>query len=115
MENILYKRMADLTIIEMLDFAELYNIVKFPTINLDDFCRITQKNKRQIYTMINDKEIPENLIVDGFGFRSQRKSPIFHSKAVIEWIGAKRESSDKKMYKSSSEISREITKYLTGK
>ena len=90
MYSILNKKIENLTVLEVLDFAELYNIFKLPTITLDDFCQITQKSKRRVYEVLKAKEIPENLIVDGYEYKRFRKSPIFHSKEVLAYINSKK-------------------------
>lgn len=114
MNNILSKRIADLTVGEVLDFAELYNQVKFPTMNLESFCNITQQSKRRVYQSLELNDVPAELIVDGLEFRKYRKSPIFYSKEVLKWINSKNPKTDTSTHKSSSQLSDEISKYLGG-
>lgn len=86
MNEILKKRCADMTVLEMFEFAELLNVVRNPTMTLEEFCKIVQKSKRRVYELLKNRIYPEELIVGGYASMKQRKSPVFDTKQVIEFI-----------------------------
>ena len=86
MNEILNRRCADMTVIEMFEFAELLNVVKHPTMTLEDFCKIVQKSKRRVYELLKNRIYPEDLIIGGYESMKQRKSPIFDTRQVIEYV-----------------------------
>lgn len=86
MNELLNKRMADLTVLEVIEFAEVYAACKYPTMTMDEFCKVVNKSKRRVYNLLDNKLLPEELIVGGYESRKQRKSPIFHRNEVIAYL-----------------------------
>ncbi len=75
-----------MTVLEVMEYAEMFNLIKNPTMTMEAFCKVLNKSKRRVYTLLENKIYPEELIVDGYEYREKRKSPIFHTHKVIEWL-----------------------------
>ena len=88
MNEIFKKRCADMTVFEVMEFAEMFSIMKHPTLSIDDFCKVFGKPRRRVNLLIRNKIIPEDLLVDGYDYKKlgDRKEPLFITEKVREWI-----------------------------
>lgn len=86
MEELLKKRMADLTVLDIMTACNLIELSKSITIDLETLCKVTGKSKRRVYQLINNKIYPEEMLVGGYENRRQNKKLLFHTERVIEWL-----------------------------
>lgn len=86
MRELLNKRMADLTVIEVMEFSYLNMLASKPTIPLNDFCKVIGKDKSRVYKLIKNKLIPEEILVGGFENRTRHTPLLFHTEEVIKWL-----------------------------
>lgn len=86
MNDLLKKRCADLTVFEVLEFAEMHCIFKYPTMPLDNFCKVYGKSKRRVLLLLKNKLIPEEIILGGYNYKSERKHILFITERVVEWL-----------------------------
>lgn len=86
MNELLNKRMADMTLRDVMEASHLVEIAKSLTLTLDEFCRVVGKPRRRIYSLIDNKLLPEELIVGGYENRKQKTKILFHTNKVIEWL-----------------------------
>lgn len=78
--------MADLTVEEMIQFCELYDCVRLPTMDIDQFCRFTGRTKKKVIALLNNRLLPEDLLVYGYEGRRQRITVLFYTDRVIHWL-----------------------------
>lgn len=86
MNEILKKRIVDMTLMEVMEATNLVEISKNPTLDIDDVCKILKKPRRTIYALINNKIFPDDLIIGGYENRKQKKKILFNTSKVIEWL-----------------------------
>lgn len=86
MNELLNKRMADMTLRDVMEASHLVEVSKSITLTLDEFCRITAKPRRRVYSLIDNKILPEELICGGYENRKQKTKLLFHTHKVIEWL-----------------------------
>lgn len=86
MEELLRKRMADLTVLDVMAASNFIEISKSITIDLESLCKVTGKSKRRIYQLINHRLFPDEMLVGGYENRRQNKKILFHTHKVIEWL-----------------------------
>ena len=86
MNEILNKRMADMTLIEVMEATNLVEISKNPTLDIDDLSKILKKPRRRIYALVDNEILPSELIVGGKENRKQKNKLIFHTDKVLEWL-----------------------------
>lgn len=86
MNELLHKRTADMTVIQVMEATNLIHLSKKITIDLEEFCEVVGKDKSMVYRMLKNKIYPENLIVGGYGNRKQKSKILFHTDKVIEWL-----------------------------
>lgn len=86
MQEFLNKKVSDLSVLEALKYAYLVSVSTNITMNLEEFCKITGKDKRKVYTLLKNRIFPERIIVGGYENKEKRKSPIFITKEVLNYI-----------------------------
>lgn len=86
MSEILTKKVSELTVLEVLEFGYLNYISTNLTITVNDFCRMTNANRKNVTAMLNKKEFPEDILVGGYESRKQRKTVLFHTDRVIDYL-----------------------------
>lgn len=74
------------TLLEFLMISNKLALSKKPTINKKELSEITGKPIKRINALINNKIIPERLIVGGYDARKQRTTMMFFTKEVLEWL-----------------------------
>lgn len=86
MNELLNKRMADMTLRDVMEASHLVELAKSISITLDEFCRIIGKPRRRVYSLIDNKLLPEELIIGGYESRKQKTKLMFHTQQVLEWL-----------------------------
>lgn len=86
MNELLNKRMADMTLIEVMEATNLVEISKNPTLDIDDLSKILKKPRRRIYALVDNEIFPSELIVGGKENRKQKNKLLFHTDKVLEWL-----------------------------
>lgn len=86
MHDFLDKKITELTVLESVKYAYLISISTQITLTLDEFCKISGTNKRRVYQLLKIKYYPEKIIKGGYDSLKQRKSPIFITDEVLNWI-----------------------------
>lgn len=86
MQEFFDKKITDLTVIEALKYAYLVSISSRITMNLDEFCKVIGKDKRSVYNYLKNRIYPEEMIMGGYDSMKQRKSPIFITEEVLNFI-----------------------------
>jgi predicted DNA-binding transcriptional regulator AlpA len=86
MEELLKKRMADLTVLDVMAATNLIESAKSLTIDLETMCKVTGNSKRRVYLLVNNKIYPEDMLVGGYSNRRQSKKLMFYTDKVIEWL-----------------------------
>lgn len=86
MQELLRKRTADLTVIEMLELSYLTSATRFPTLSLDEFCRASGKSRKHIVRLMANRLLREELIVGGYEGRKQKCPVRFRTDKVIEYL-----------------------------
>lgn len=88
MHDFLNKKITELTVLESVKYAYLVSISSQISLTLDEFCKLTGCDKRKVYQLLKIKYYPEKLIKGGYQSLTQRKSPIFITEEVLNWIKA---------------------------
>lgn len=78
--------MADMTLLDVMEASNLVEISKSLTLSVDELCKVLKKPRRRIYALIDNKLLPEELIVGGYENRKQNNKILFHTHKVIEWL-----------------------------
>lgn len=86
MQHLLDKKVSELTVFEAMKYAYLISMSSKITMTLTEFCELTGKTKRSVYTLLRSKFYPEQIILGGYNSFRQRKSPIFITEEVLKWI-----------------------------
>lgn len=86
MNELLHKRTADMTVIQVMEAVSLIALSKKITIDLDEFCEVVGKDKSMVYRMLKNKLYPAELLVGGYENRKQKTKLLFHTDRVIEWL-----------------------------
>jgi len=86
MNELLHKRTADMTVIQVMEAVSLIALSKKITIDLEEFCEVVGKDKSMVYRMLKNKIYPDSLIVGGYDGRKQKSKILFHTDRVIEWL-----------------------------
>lgn len=86
MNELLKKRMADMTLLDVMEASHLVEISKSITLSLDEFCKVVKKPRRRIYALIDNRLLPENLIIGGYESRKQNNKILFDTKEVLAWL-----------------------------
>lgn len=86
MNEILKRRMADMTLLEVMEASNLVEISKSLTLSVDELCKVLKKPRRRIYALIDHRILPEELVVGGYESRKQNNKILFHTHKVIEWL-----------------------------
>lgn len=86
MNELLNKRMADMTLRDVMEASHLVEVSKSITLTLDQFCEIVGKPRRRVYSLIDNKLLPEELICGGYENRKQKTKLLFHTERVIQWL-----------------------------
>lgn len=86
MNELLHKRMADMTVIQVMESVNLITLSKKITIDLEEFCEVVGKDKSMVYRMIKNKLYPSSLLVGGYESRKQKTKLLFHTDRVLEWL-----------------------------
>ncbi len=115
MNDIFQKKTGNIWVREVVDLAKIIHANNYPTFSIEEFSLIVQKPVREIYKLITNKILPENLIVGGYNYRKSigAKKPRFYNNAVWEWVDSSLEDFMKgiKTVKS-DEIDFEINEFL---
>ena len=85
MEDILDRKVTDLTVFESMKYAYLVSISSKITMSLADFCEATGQD-RKVYSLLKSRYYPEKLLSGGYASLKQRKSPIFITEEVLKWL-----------------------------
>lgn len=85
MNYVLNKKITEMTTLELMEHSYFVQMAKSPSMNIEEFEKITGWSRRKVYTFLRNQLIPEHLIVGGYNKR-QSKKPIFYTKEVIEWL-----------------------------
>ena len=86
MEDILDRKVTDLTVFESMKYAYLVSMSSKITMNLADFCEATGQDRRKVYALLKSRYYPEKLLSGGYASLKQRKSPIFITEEVLKWL-----------------------------
>lgn len=86
MQEFLNKKISELSVLEGLKYSYLVSICSNITMSLEEFCKVTGKDKRKVYTLLKNRIFPEHIIVGGYENKEKRKSPIFITKEVLNYI-----------------------------
>ncbi|MDO4764284.1 MAG: hypothetical protein Q4A00_07900 [Flavobacteriaceae bacterium] len=86
MQEFLDKKISDLSVIETLKYAYLVSVCSRITMDLEEFCKTTGKDKRKVYKLLKSRAYPEKIIMGGYESLKQRKSPIFITEEVLNFI-----------------------------
>lgn len=86
MQDFYNKKITDLNVLEAIKYAYLVAICSRLTMNLDEFCKVTGKDRRQVYQFLKNKIYPDRMIMGGYESLKQRKSPIFITEEVLKFI-----------------------------
>jgi len=86
MNELLNRRMADMTLREVMEASQLVEMAKSATIDVEQFCKMSGKTKRRVYQLINNKLIPEELIIGGYESRKQKTKLMFDTEKVLKWL-----------------------------
>lgn len=78
--------MADMTLLEVMEASNLVEISKSLTLSVDELCKVLKKPRRRIYALIDNRILPEELVVGGYESRKQNNKILFHTHKVIEWL-----------------------------
>ena len=76
----------NLSLLDMMLFCQKMALAKKITINKKELSEIMGKPQKRINALLNNKIIPEYLIVGGYEARKQRSSLMFYTKEVLEWM-----------------------------
>lgn len=86
MNELLHKRTADMTVIQVMEASHLITLANKITIDLEEFCKVVGKDKSMVYRMLKNKIYPSGLLVGGYENRKQKTKLLFHTDKVIEWL-----------------------------
>ncbi|QZO83943.1 hypothetical protein [Riemerella anatipestifer] len=86
MNEILHKRIADMTTFEMMESVYLIEKARSITMSIDDFAKTMGVDNRKVYKLLKGKILPEEIIRGGYDSLRQRKSPVFITEEVLKWI-----------------------------
>ncbi|WIL01307.1 hypothetical protein CRP6_000027 [Riemerella phage vB_RanS_CRP6] len=86
MNEILHKRIADMTTFEMMESAYLIEKARSITMSIDDFAKTMGVDNRKVYKLLKGKILPEEIIRGGYDSLRQRKRPVFITEEVLKWI-----------------------------
>ena len=86
MQEILSKRMADLTVLEVMEFTFLNSLMNSPTMTITEFCKATGKTRRRVNKLLSNRLLPESLIIGGYESRKQNTAVMFDTEEVIKYL-----------------------------
>ncbi|QNS40195.1 hypothetical protein H0S70_07215 [Chryseobacterium manosquense] len=90
MNEILKRRCADLTVLEILTVAHLKNKVEKPFIDMASFCEVSGMDRNRIHKLlINDLSDVRSLVWGGYEKHQQfakNKKLYFDTEKVLEWL-----------------------------
>lgn len=86
MQEILNKRMADLTVLEVMEFTFLNQLMTCPTMTITDYCKVTGKTRRRVNKLLSNRLIPEELIIGGYENRRQNTAVMFDTEKVLKHL-----------------------------
>lgn len=86
MKEILKVRMADMLLIEVMEASHLIEMAKSATIDIEQFCKISGKTKRRVYKLVNNKLLPEEMIIGGYDNRKRNNKLMFDTEKVLKWL-----------------------------
>ncbi|MDY3512734.1 hypothetical protein PG303_05835 [Riemerella anatipestifer] len=86
MNEILHKRIADMTTFEMMESAYLIEKARCITMSIDDFAKTMGWDNRKVYKLLRSKILPESIIMGGYDSLGKRKRPVFITEEVLKWI-----------------------------
>ncbi|MRM84779.1 hypothetical protein [Riemerella anatipestifer] len=86
MNEILHKRIADMTTFEMMESVYLIEKARSITMSIDDFAKTMGWDNRKVYKLLKGKILPEKIIRGGYDSLRQRKRPVFITEEVLKWI-----------------------------
>ena len=106
MEKLLKERTADWLLIDTMIASHLIEVSKYITMDINLFARITGKPIRRVYFMIKSRELPEELIIGGYGNRKQNNKILFDTFHVLIWLRKKiyEENNVNKNYRESLDL-----------
>lgn len=86
--EILHKKIYNLTVSELLDLNEILTMQKHHTMDLSTFCKVISKSSEFVYLRIKNRLYPESMIVGGYNYRAIRKTkkPLFYTAEVIKHL-----------------------------
>lgn len=85
-EEIGRKRTADMTLNELLVAFNRIAMVQKITLNLDEFCEVTGKNRKTVYSLLRTQFYPDDLIIGGYEGRRNKRKLLFDTQKVLEWM-----------------------------
>lgn len=86
MNELLNKKISDLTVLELLEVTNANFLTQNPSIDVKTMSTLSGNSIRRIYKLIDNKLIPECLLLGGFENRVQKKKLLFDTEKVIEWL-----------------------------
>lgn len=86
MQEIIHKKVSDLSVLEALKYAYFVSVSTRLTITLEEFCKTIGKDKRKVYQLLRKRHYPATIIYGGYESMVQRKSPLFITKEVLKFI-----------------------------
>lgn len=76
----------NLSLLDMMLLCQKLELSKKITINKKELGEIMGKPQKRINALLNNKIIPEHLIVGGYSAKKQRSNLMFFTKDVLEWM-----------------------------
>lgn len=84
-EELLKMRTCDMTVAELMETVSILHQAS-PTMTLDLYCKIKNQEKEYVYSLLNNKLLPEEIIVGGYEGRKKGKAVMFYTEKVLELI-----------------------------
>ncbi len=75
-----------MTLRDVMEASHLVEISKSITLDLDQFCKVVGKSRRRVYQLIDNRLLPEYLLIGGYENRKQKNKLMFDTSKVIEWL-----------------------------
>jgi hypothetical protein len=86
LNDLLSKRMDEITVLEALEVSTMLFASKKPTIDVKEFCLITGNTIANLKKYMKEKTLPDHLIIGGYQNRVQKRKLLFDTDKVIEWL-----------------------------
>lgn len=75
-----------MTLRDVMEASHLVEISKSITLDLDQFCKVVGKSRRRVYQLIDNRLLPEYLLIGGYENRKQKNKLMFDTSKVLEWL-----------------------------